>query len=169
MDPADAKTFLAQFNQNPTKSVVEVGYVLSIKGFADVVGKAGENVLGISTNSILPDENGDAFRQRFEEEFGEQPGLSIVGTVYDGVNLWAEAVKEAGDPDDYDKVAAAMTGLGYRGVNGTYAFTEGNIVPAADAEEGLPMFFFQIQDGELALLNVGTEQHEAFVMPSWVK
>ena len=169
MDPADAKTFLDQFGQDPTNSVVEVGYVVSIKGFADVVGKAGENVLGISTNSILPDEQGDAFKQRFEDKYGEQPGLSIVGTVYDGVYLWAEAAKEAGDPDDYDKVSEAIKGLGYRGVNGTYAFTEGNIVPAADPDMGLPMFFFQIQGGELTALNVGTAPQDPFVVPAWVK
>lgn len=169
MDPADAKTFLTQFRQNPTDSVVEIGYVVSIKGFTDIVGEAGEGVLGISTNSILPDEQGDAFRQRFEDKYGEQPGLSIVGTVYDGVHLWARAVEQAGDPDDYDAVADAIYGLRYRGVNGTYAFTEGNIVPAADPDEGLPMFFFQIQDGELTTLNVGSQPVGTFALPPWLK
>ncbi len=169
MDPADAKTFLTQFRQNPTRSVVEIGYVISIKGFADVVGKAGEGVLGISTNSILPDAQGDAFRQRFQDKYGELPGLSIVGTVYDGVHLWAKAVEEAGDPDDYDAVSEAIFGLRYRGVNGTYAFTDGNIVPAADPDQGLPMFFFQIQDGELALLSVGSQQMGSFAPPPWIR
>ncbi len=167
MDPADLKTFLTQFAQDPTDSIVEVGYAISIQGFPELVGKSGNGVVGISTTSILPDEMGDQFKADFEAEFGTPPGLSIVGTCYDGVRLWAEGVKKAGDETNYEAVGEAIKTLGYKGVQGNYIFQEGNIVPATD--DGLPMFFFQIQDGELVLLKVGTQDEGTFVTPPWLK
>lgn len=167
MDPADIKTFLTQFAQDPTDSVVEVGYAISIQGFPELVGKNGNGVVGISTTSILPDEMGDQFKADFEAEFGTPPGLSIVGTCYDGVRLWAEGVAKVGDETDYVAVGEAIKTLGYKGVQGNYTFQPGNIVPATD--EGLPMFFFQVQDGKLVLLKVGTQDEGTFVTPSWVK
>lgn len=167
MDPADVKTFLTQFNRNPTQSIVEVGYACSIQGFPELVGAAGNGVVGISTTSILPDEMGNNFKKAFEAKYGTPPALSIVGTCYDGVNLWAAAVKKVGKTDDYVAIGEAMKSLNYKGVQGNYTFEPGNIVPATD--EGLPMFFFQVQDGKLVLLKAGTKDQGTFVTPSWLK
>ncbi len=167
LDPADVKTFLAQFSQSPTQSIVEVGYALSIQGFSQLVGAPGNGVVGISTSSILPDQMGNDFKKAFEAKFGQPPGLSIVGTVVDGVNLWAEAVKKTGNPDDFSAVSNAIKSLNMKGLQGNYTFQPGNDVPATD--QGLPMFFFQVQNGQLVLLKVGTRDNGTFVTPQWIK
>lgn len=167
MDPADTKTFLDQFAQDPTDSLVEVGYVASINEFTNLVGESGNGILGMSTNSILPNEAGEAWKKRFQEKMGHPAGLSIIGTVYDGVMLWAKGVEKAGDPSDYDAVSEAMAGLDYTGLNGTYRFTAAKTVEASDA--GLPMHFFQVQDGALKLLYVGTQKQADFVTPPWLQ
>lgn len=167
MDPADAKTFLDQFRMNPTNSLIEVGYVASIPQFAEIVGEAGEGVVGISTNSILPNNKGNGFAANYRERFGEEPGLSILGTVYDGVMLWSEAAKKAGQVDDYTAIAEAIRSNIFEGVNGTYRFDQDQKAPAGD--DGLPMHFFQVQGGEMVRLFVGTEQEGDFIVPPWVK
>lgn len=167
LTPADIKTFVDQFTANPTQSIVDAGYAMSIQGFPSLVGSNGNGLFGDATNSIIPDAMGKAFDASFAAKFGHQPGLSIVGTVYDGAMLWAKAVAQAGNPDDYNKVAQAMHSLNYKGVNGTYAFNQWNFVPATD--QGLPMFFFQIQNQQLALLNIGTQQKGTAILPPWIK
>lgn len=166
LDPADIKTFLDQFAQDPTNSLVEVGYAISIPEFANLVGSAGNGVMGDATNSILSDEKGNAWKQRFEAKFGHPPGLSILGTVYDGAMMWAEAVKKVGSPDDYKAVSDAIRTMNYVGLNGTYTFVEGNKVSASD--EALPMHFFQVQNGELVRLYEGTKKTGDFVVPPWI-
>jgi branched-chain amino acid transport system substrate-binding protein len=167
LDPADIKTFLDQFIQEPANSLVEVGYAVSIPEFANIVGLAGNGVMGIATNSILPNAENDAWKQRFEQKFGHPPGLSILGTVYDGAMMWAEAVKKVGNPDDYKAVSDAIRTMNYVGLNGTYKFVEGGKVPASD--ETLPMHFFQVQNGKLVRLFVGTKKTADFVAPPWIK
>jgi ABC-type branched-subunit amino acid transport system substrate-binding protein len=167
MDPADVKTFLEQFSANPTQSIVEVGYAVSIQGFPQLVGTPGNGVVGIATTSILDNPLGNNFKKAFETKFGTTPGLSIVGTCYDAVNLWAAAVEKAGKVDDYTGVGSAIKSLNYVGVQGNYTFGAGNTVPATD--QGLPMFFLQVQDGKLVVLKQGTQDKATFVKPSWIK
>ncbi|MCL4368815.1 MAG: ABC transporter substrate-binding protein [Actinobacteria bacterium] len=144
-----------------------MGYAISIPEFANIVGPAGNGVMGDATNSILPGPKGDAWKQRFADKFGHPPGLSIVGTVYDGAMMWAEAVKKVGNPDDYKAVCDAIRAMNYVGLNGTYSFVEGSKVPATN--EALPMHFFQVQDGKLVRLYVGTNKTGDFAVPPWIK
>lgn len=167
MAAPDLKTFMEQFRQQPTQSIVELGYGLSIPEFADIVGDAGIGALGDATNSILPIPENEDFVQRFQDEYGEPPGLSILGTCYDGLMLWAEAANAVGDPDDYAAVCDTMKTLNYVGVNGTYTFNEDYYVP--EGNDTLPMHFYQIQNGEPVLIFLSTEQVGEFQMPPWIE
>jgi branched-chain amino acid transport system substrate-binding protein len=167
LTPADEKTFLDQFATQPTQSLIDAGYAMSIQGFPQLVGANGTGVFGDATNSILPNAAGNDFKTRFAAKFGHPPGLSIVGTVYDGLMLWAKAAAKAGNPDNYNAVAQAMHSLNYVGLNGNYTFDQWNNVPATD--QGLPMFYFQIQNGKLVLLDVGTKAYGTAILPPWIK
>ena len=141
LDPADVKTFIDQFAQNPTNSLIDAGYCASIKGFASIVGKNGEGVLGYTCATVLPNAAGQAFDAAFQKQFNQMPGLSITASAYDGVMMWAQAVKTVGNPDDYAKVCAAIHSENYKGVQGTYTFAQYNYVPVGNdlGDSTLPM------------------------------
>lgn len=166
LDPADAKTFLEQFQTKPTKSIIDMGYVITVPDFANIVGSAGNGVLGIATNSVIPGPKGDEWEKRFKEKFNKEPGLSIGGTVYDGVMIWAEAVKKVGKVDDYKAVQKAIKENTYEGVIGKFTFDQDNKVPTSN--DTLPMHFFQVKNGKPVLLYCGTDKKGEFLTPTWL-
>jgi len=170
LDPADVKTFVDQFRQDPTQSLLFCGYAAAIQDFATIVGENGEGIIGCASASVNPDEAGRDFTGAYEKMFGRTPGVSIAASTYDGVMMWAEAVKQAGDPDNYDKVNAAMHSMNYKGVQGTYVFTEFNYVSIGDdlGDTTLPVHWFQVRGGGLVDLQIGTKSVGTFEKPPWI-
>jgi ABC-type branched-subunit amino acid transport system substrate-binding protein len=168
LDPADIKTFIDQFQAEPTNALVDAGYCASIKEFANIMGENGEGVTGYACAAILPTPEGEKFTADFTAKYGSPPGLSITATCYDGTLMWSEAVKKVGDPDDYAAVSDAIHTMNYQGLQGTYEFAEYNYVPLR--QDTLPQPFFQVRDEELVRLFIGTEPAEAeWVAPPWIQ
>ena len=171
LDPADAKTFIDQFRANPTQSLVDVQYCASINGFAEIVGKNGEGVTGYTCATAIPGtEQGDLFYNQYEAAYQKSPALSITASCWDGALMWAKAVEQVGNPDDYGAVSDAIHALNYLGAQGTYTFAEENYVPLGNdlGDATLPIQFFQVHDSALNRISVGTTPVTPWFKPPWI-
>jgi ABC-type branched-subunit amino acid transport system substrate-binding protein len=83
----------------------------------------GENVLCAQGGAILDKAaSGPEFKSKYKKQFNQDPSV-YAASFYDGVMLYADAMKKA-DSVDPAKVNAAVRQNSYKGVAGTYAFDE---------------------------------------------
>ncbi|HYD94139.1 MAG TPA: branched-chain amino acid ABC transporter substrate-binding protein [Noviherbaspirillum sp.] len=83
----------------------------------------GENVLCAQGGAILDKAaSGPAFKDKYKQRFNQDPDV-YAASFYDGMMLFAEAMKKAGTVDAA-KVGAEIAKGTYKGVAGTYAFDD---------------------------------------------
>jgi len=83
----------------------------------------GENVLCAQGGAILDKAAaGPEFKAKYKKRFNQDPDV-YAASFYDGMQMYAEAMKKA-DSVDVPKVAAELVKGSYKGVAGTYAFDE---------------------------------------------
>jgi len=99
---------------------------LSLPSTAQIMGKGAEGAVSFSLLDYSnPSPQAGAFLAAYSAKFKRSP-LPIAAAAYDGVQLWAQAVRRAGGKTDSDAVAAAMIGLDYDGVTGHFHMTGNN-------------------------------------------
>lgn len=173
-NPADLATFTKGFIADPSPALLYEQYGPSIPEFLELAGEDANGVIWSTVIGVLPDEAGNAFRERYEAKFGEAPGFSNAGSCYDAVMFYLEAVVKAGDPKDYAAVSDAIRAMNYRGVCGTYVIdpADNTAVPYPDAtddpEKGLPHLYFQIQDGKQMVIGPDPFVQSEFQLPPWL-
>lgn len=120
--PADAQVL---------KQLVGAGYDGPITGdvamtlpfIPKIAGKASERIVAPSQISYAnPDEQTQQFLDTYQQTYNE-PATFLPGAAFDAVHLIAEAIKKADCKTDPDSVVAAMDGLTYQGVSGTFNYS----------------------------------------------
>ncbi len=169
--PESIAAFADQYLQNPTNSLVDLGYALSIPSFMGIASKYAGGFTGYAALAIPPSvtAEGRALEKRYKKMFKrDSMPFSVVPCVYDGVMAWAAAVKRVGKVDDYRAVAKALKKYPFKGIGGTYDFN--NPLQVAKAGDHLlPVNLFQAQDGKLTLRNLGSYRMSEFKLPPWIK
>jgi branched-chain amino acid transport system substrate-binding protein len=169
--PESIAAFADQFAQNPTNSLVDLGYAVSIPSFMGIAGRFASGITGYGALGAPPKvtAEGRAVEKRYMKMFKTKDMPFCIGPcVYDGVMAWAAAVKRAGKIDDYRAVSAALKQHPYKGIGGTYDFNN----PLQAARQGdnlLPVNFFQAQGGNLVLRNLGSYTMSEYELPPWIK
>lgn len=83
----------------------------------------GENVLCAQGGAILDKAaSGPDFKAKYKKRFNQEPDV-YAASFYDGMNLYADAMKKS-NSTDVPKVVAEIKKGSYTGVAGTYAFDE---------------------------------------------
>lgn len=169
--PEGIAAFADQFLQNPTNSLVDLGYAVSIPSFMNIAGKYADGFTGYAALAVPPSvtAEGRAIERRYKKMFkkDEMP-ISVVPCVYDGVMAWAAAVKRVGKVDDYRAVAAALKKHPYKGMGGVYNFNNPRQLATA-GDHLLPNNLFQAENGTLALRNLGSYTMSEYALPPWIK
>jgi branched-chain amino acid transport system substrate-binding protein len=169
--PESIAAFADQYLQNPTNSLVDLGYAVSIPSFMEVASKYADGFTGYAALAIPPEvtPEGRALEARYKQMFKtDNMPFSIVPCVYDGVMAWAAAVEKAGTVKDYKAVATALKTNRYKGIGGVYDFN--NPRQAARAgDDLLPVNLFQAQSGKLVLRNLGSKKMSPYQLPPWIK
>lgn len=169
--PESIAAFADQFTQNPTNSLVDLGYAVSIPSFMEIAGRYATGITGYGALGAPPKvtAEGRAVEKRYMQMFGAKDMPFCIGPcVYDGVMAWAAAVKRAGTVDDYRAVATALKKNPYKGIGGTYDFNN----PFQAARQGdhlLPVNLFQAKEGDLVLRNLGSYTISEYTLPPWIK
>ena len=176
--PGDEASFIKQFRQSPTKSLVYEQYAPSIPEYLDLAGSAADGVLWSTVVGVIQgDKIAEQFNAAFKEKFGREAGFSNAGDHYDMTKMWATAASLAGDPYDFESVNAVLTSSAYRGVCGAYTFTnagpgELTCIPypdeTADPSIGMAHLTFQIQNGKQVLIAPDPYTTGSFQLPEWL-
>lgn len=105
----------------------------------------GENVLCAQGGAILDKAaSGPDFKAKYKKRFNQEPDV-YAASFYDGVMMYADAMKKAGTTDPA-KVGAELYKGSYKGVAGTYTFDQkGNL-------KSSPVTIFTFRNGQPAPL-----------------
>ena len=171
----DEASFIKQFAEAPSRSLVYQQYAPSIPEYLKLAGKSANGVLwATTTGTIVDDDLGQRFVAAYKKAYNQEPGLANAGNQYDGVKLWATAAAIASDPLDYDEVGDHVRNMALRGVNGTYKLGPDQQTnypyPAKvkDPSLGEPLLTFQIQDGKQVLIGPDPYTKGEFKLPDWL-
>ena len=171
--PADDAKMAQSWVAGAPKTLLYQQYGPSVPEYLKLAGGASNGVIWATVLGVLPDQIGNDFRKRYAAKFGSEPGWANAGGCYDEVNVWAAAVRTAGDPKDYKAVAKATEHVIWRGVTGSISFENhtGRQYPAqtADASLGQPHIIVQIQDGQQKVVYPDPFTDGKYVTPPWMK
>lgn len=174
--PAVAATFLREFSENPTPTLLFAAYSPSIPKFLDTAGLvAAEGLIWLTVTGVYDDPVGRRFRDAYLERYGAAAGLSQAGIGYDQVALLARAWSTTGNPRAFDRVSDALRETVHRGVNGGYWFGEagqhalGYPFDVSDPSFGQANLAYQVQDGQHRLIPPSPWSTNEFRLPAWVR
>lgn len=170
----DEASFIKQFAQAPTQSLVYQQYAPSVPEYLKLAGKSANGVLWATTTGTIRDELGNRFADAYKKAYNAEPGFANAGNQRDLVVLWAQAASMATDPYDYDQVGDNVRHMVFRGVNGAYKLgpdQQTNLpYPAKEKDPSLgePLLTFQIQDGKQVLISPDPYTTGEFQTPPWL-
>lgn len=169
--PADNAAMIQQFVENPMPAVLYQQYGPSVPEYQELAGDAANGVVWSTVLGRLADERGQNWVAAYEEKFGQSPGWANAPGNYDLLNVWAQAVLNAGDPQDYEAVAAATENIVHRGITGGISFRDhaGVQYPhqTDDPTLGQSQIIVQIQDGEQTVVFPSPYTQGEFQSPPW--
>lgn len=172
----DEASFIKQFHQSPTPSLVYQQYAPSIPQYLQLAGSAANGVVWSTVIGILQnDPIADPFNAAFTAKFKAPAGFSNAGDQYDLVHLWAQSAAQAGNPYDFAKINEIIKNTIYRGVCGSYHFPDEYLTCypypdwTKDPSLGIPHLTFQIQNGKQVLISPEPYATGSFQLPSWLK
>lgn len=167
--------FQNAFLDHPFPALVYCIYAPSIPSYLRELGRKAEGVIWSTTTGTYDDELGRRFRQQYSLKYGEDPGWSQAGAVYDQVRMLAAAWSSV-DSRNVDDVVRYLRRWPYRGVNGVYYFGETGQAPKLypdttnDAALSQAHHVYQIQDGAHTLLHPEPFGHLTdFRLPRWIE
>ena len=159
---ADISSFVKQFMEDPTPSLLDISYMVVFTETQEAVGDDLTGVMGYVTSYVPPSPENDAWKARFEEMFGMPVPLTTPPSTYDSVMVWAEAVKAVGDPTKYTEIADYIRANPYTGLLGIYDFN--NPEQTVQAGPDFPIAYAQYMGGG-TLAFFGTDE---FVLPPYI-
>jgi branched-chain amino acid transport system substrate-binding protein len=172
----DEASFIKQFRQSPTPSLVYQQYAPSIPQYLQLAGSAANGVVWSTVVGILQnDPIADPFNASFQSKFNASAGFSNAGDQYDLVHMWASAAGQAGNPYHFAKINEIVKGMIYRGVCGIYRFPDDYLTCypypdyTKDPSLGMPHLTFQIQNGKQVLISPDPFATGSFQLPGWLK
>jgi ABC-type branched-subunit amino acid transport system substrate-binding protein len=164
----DSVTFFRQFLKQPTNSLLYFGYAVGVPGYPELVGKEGDGLLGMGGVSFMRNVEGRAWADRFQKRYGYEPPRTLSSQVYDGIKMWAEAVKAVGNEKDYRAVCKYIEDNPYHGISGIYKYEAGHSL--AEGPD-FPMPFIQIQKGTIkdVFWHQTKNPDVDYMKPKWMK
>ncbi len=167
---SNAASFMNQFMEEPTKSLLFIQYAPSVPEFVELTKKNSTGVLynmlgGPISASVSPrtKEIGD----KYKAEFGYDS--SIYGYIcYEMVYLYADVLKKVGDPKDYAKASAELALTDKQMVHGRVKFDPATHL-SIQGDGYLPIQFYQIWDGDRVTIYPKEYATGKSQTPPWIK
>ena len=163
-------TFLRQFLQNPTKSLMFMQYGPSQPQFIQTAGASGDGVLynnlagTIASSTYAPTA---ALTKAYQDAYGTSAVDPQAVLTYEEVMIYANALKKVGSPDDSTKIGQAIGSSTTVTAAGTVAFDPSTHL-AKEGDDFVPIQSFQIQDQKPALLSPTKYASAKFQLPPWM-
>ncbi|MCF8069019.1 MAG: ABC transporter substrate-binding protein [Desulfobacterales bacterium] len=167
----DLITFFRQFVENPTNSLLNFGYGMTLSDFIPNLGAESNGILGenMTIPNPPPTPETAAWIERFNKTFDVEEPNSGSFVIYTGVMMWASAVKAVGSVTDYDAINQYIATQKFHTLDGydIYFNKDHHINYSV-----WPVSHIQIQDGKYKTLylNAGNPYRDhKFITPPWIK
>lgn len=167
---SNAASFMNQFMEEPTKSLLFIQYAPSVPEFVDLTKKNSTGVLynmlgGPISASVRP--RTKEIGEKYKAEYGYDS--SIYGYIcYEMVYLYADLLKKVGDPKDYAKMSAELAATDKEMVHGRVKFDPATHL-SMQGPGYLPIQFYQIWDGDRITIYPKEYATGKSQTPPWIK
>lgn len=168
--PGNSASFLNQFMEQPTKSLVFLQYAPSVPEFVELT-KA--NSTGIIYNLLggplttPKNPRADEVAAKYKAKYGTESGTYGVA-LYETVYLYLDALKKAGDASDHAAVMKALGETDKQISAGRLKFDQATHL-ATQGDDFIPITFFQIWDGKRTLISPEQYATGEFQLQPWMK
>jgi branched-chain amino acid transport system substrate-binding protein len=166
--------FQRAFLAAPFPALIYCVYTPSTPSYSRALGEQADGVIWSTTTGTYDDDLGRRFRDQYRRKYGEDPGWSQAGAVYDQVRMLAAAWSSV-DSRNVEDVVQYLRRWPYRGVNGVYYFGETGHVPrlypdtTTDAALSQAHLVYQILSGAHTLLQPEPfGSLSEFRLPPWI-
>jgi branched-chain amino acid transport system substrate-binding protein len=171
LDAASAAQFMIQFNdrfgENGLNALVYMQYTPNIPEFLTLAKESANGLLWTaSVNPVGPDI--DAYAQRWQAKFNEEPKSVYAYLVRDAFDIWVQAVEKAGCVDCYDKIIENIRAVDFGGNGGRYVFNPPD-QQALSGVDYLPTLWYQIQNTANAIVGPSPYGTASYILPPWIK
>ncbi len=160
---SDIASFVLQFMENPTPSLLDISYMVVFTEVQEAVGGKLRGVMGYVTSYVRPGPENEEWKKRFKAKFGMDVPLTTPPSTYDAAMAWAKAVNSIGDTRKYKEICDYIRKNPHTGLLGTYDFNnpEQTVRPGPE----FPIAYAQYQgEGKLSFFGV-----DSFTLPLWIK
>jgi len=166
--PSNAVTFITQFLEDPTDSLVFIQYGPSVPEFLDLTKDKATGVIYNLLGGHIPTlPRTQEIVKKFKDRWGVEPGPYGVG-LYEMAYMYAEAAKKAGDPNDRRAVTKALSETDKAVAEGRAVFDPKTHL-TVQTDDHIPLTFYQIWEGERILFAPGKYANGEFRKPPWMK
>lgn len=168
--PGNAAKFVTQFLENPTNSLVFIQYAPSVPEFLDLTKEHSNGIMYNLLGGVLDtpkNPRAAEVAKKFEDKYGVKTG-SYGAALYEEVYLYAEALAKVGDPTKRLEIGKALGESEKQIASGKLKFDPATHL-AVQGDEGIPIQFFQLWDGQRILFYPPAYAAGEFRMPPWMK
>lgn len=165
--PANGATFVEQFMEDPTNSLVFIQYGPSVPEFLELTKEKSTGVLYNYIGAALPIERTERIKKAYYEAYKTETG-GYGYALYEMVYLYADALKEVKDPTDKLAIGKAIGRIDKQYSMGRLKFDPKTHLAKAGADF-VPTVFYQIWEGKRILLFPTKYAGGEFKLPPWMK
>lgn len=167
---SNAALFMSQFMENPTDSLVFIQYAPSVPEFLELTKEKSSgvvyNLLGGVLNTPKNPRAAEVI-EKYKAAYGNEPG-TYGPALYEMVLIYADALAKVGDPDKRAEIGAAIGASEKQTAVGRISFDPKTHL-AMQGNDGIPIQFYQIVDGERVLFYPSAYSTGEFSKPGWMK
>lgn len=168
--PGNAATFMSQFMENPTNSLVFIQYAPSVPEFLELTRGVSSgvvyNLLGGALDTPANPRANEVV-SRYVDAYGNEPGFYGIA-LYEQTMLYADALEAVGDPADRLAIGEWIGAADKQTAMGRLRFDPETHL-AVQGDDGIPLQFFQIVDGERILFSPDEYATGSFMTPPWME
>ena len=168
--PSNAATFISQFMEKPTDSLVFIQYGPSVPEFLELTkDKSTGVVYNLLGGPLMTPKNPRAaeLAKKYKDKWGVESGPYGTG-LYEMAMIYFDAVRKVGDPTDRDAVAKAISQTDKQVAIGRLKFDQKTHL-SIQGNDFVPIQFYQIWDGKRTLFYPEAYATGSFKAPPWMK
>jgi branched-chain amino acid transport system substrate-binding protein len=168
--PANAATFMSQFMEQPTKSLVFIQYAPSVPEFLKLTADRSSGVIYNLLGGVLntpKDPLAGEILAKFKKRWGVDSGSYGVA-LYEQAQIYFNALAKVGDPAKRNEIGAAIGASDTQTAEGRIVFDQATHL-AKQGNDYVPIQFYQIWKGERVLFYPSAYATGEFREPDWMK
>ncbi len=166
--PANEASFMEQFMEDPTDSLVFMQYGPSVPEFVELTQEKSTGVLYNLLGGPIPTSPiSKKIAEKYKKAYGVEAG-TYGHTLYWQVKIYADALAKVGDPTNWKAISKAIGEADLEISAGRLKFDPKTHL-AMQGDDYIPITFWQIREGKRYLLTPKIYSNGEFKLPAWIK